>query len=202
MKISKSKLAAASFGAALTSLYSAPELNADIIDINFSPSALDIFAGTYQTNSVPALINFSNVTFGSYPIIGGNAGVAVFNDSFGVLINNDIGGVSQLALVEPGDFFSNGTTNAVSFGSSETGIRYIGFVAGGSVGFFSIDLGTTNDDALEFTGGQFLVVPEGTAAPVPFGITVGVAVPEPSGTGLAALALGAIGLRRRRNAAA
>ena len=191
-------LAAASFGAALTSLYSAPELNAGIIDIQFSPDTLDIFAGTYQTNGAPAIIDFPNVTFGSYPVIGGNAGVGAFNDSFGVFINND--GVSQLALVEAGDFFTNGTAPYLSFASSETGVRYIGFVAGGSVGWFSVDLGTTNDDALEFTGGQFLVIPAGTPFPDPFGITVG--VPEPSSAGLTALALGAIGLRRRRKAAA
>ena len=68
-------------------------------------------------------------------------------------------------------------------------------MAGGSVGWFSIDLGDAPEDGSElvFTGGEFLV---GGGD----GITVG--VPEPSSAGLAALALGAIGLRRRRNAAA
>ena len=79
------------------------------------------------------------------------------------------------------------------FGTSETGIRYIGFVAGGAVGWFSIDLGTSPTDELVFTGGRFN---EGIAG----GIIVG--VPEPSSTGLAALAMGAVGLRRRRKAAA
>ena len=87
----------------------------------------------------------------------------------------------------------------LSFNATETGIRYIGFVAGGSVGWFSVDLGASGDE-LVFTGGQFL---EGGAAPgEPVGITVGTAVPEPSSTGLAALALGLTGLRRRRKAAA
>jgi len=38
MKITKTKLAAASFGAALTSMYSAPELSAQVVDLSFTPS--------------------------------------------------------------------------------------------------------------------------------------------------------------------
>ena len=181
MKITKTKFAAATFGAALTSLYSAPELNAQLIDINFSPDTLEIYGGTYQVNSSPALINFTNVNFGSYPLLGipNGAGVGAFNDSLGVLINNATGGFSQFALVEPGDFFTTGTTRAIEFDASETGIRYIGFVAGGSVGWFSIDLGDTPNDGsdLVFTGGQFLQ--GGTPPGEPFGITVGGAAPDP-----------------------
>ena len=89
MKITKTKFAAATFGAALTSLYSAPELNAQLIELNFSPGSLEIYGGTYQVNSSPALINFTNVNFGSYPLYGipNGAGVGAFNDSFGVAIN-------------------------------------------------------------------------------------------------------------------
>ena len=108
------------------------------------------------------------------------------------------GGIAGLALAEAGDFFTAGTEDGLNFAETETGIRYIGFVAGGSVGWFSIDLGDTPGDGsdLVFTGGQFL---EGGGP----GITVGAsAVPEPSSAGFAALALGAIGLRRRRKAAA
>ena len=40
MKITKTKYAAASFGAAMTSLYAAPELNAQLVDLSFSPNTV------------------------------------------------------------------------------------------------------------------------------------------------------------------
>ena len=204
MKITKTKFAAATFGAALTSLYSAPELNAQIIGINFTPDTVPFSQGP-ATAATISPVEFTNVVSGTYNIPGvANAAVGVFNDgTYGAAILRDFftgfnGGISQLALVQRSDFFTTGTTiDPISFTPTETGIRYIGFVAGGSVGWFSIDLGDTPEDGsdLVFTGGQFLV----GGGP---GITVGSAVPEPSSAGLAALALGAIGLRRRRKAAA
>ena len=200
MKITKSKLAAATFGTALTSLYSAPELNGQIIGINFAPDTV-AFSGGPASAATITPIEFTNVVSGSYDIPGvDNAAVGVFNNStYGVSILTNFfgfdGGIEGLAVAQPGDFFTGGAENTLGFGESETGIRYIGFVAGGSVGWFSVDLGDTPNDGsdLVFTGGQFLV----GGGP---GITVG--VPEPSSAGLAALALGAIGLRRRRKAAA
>ena len=180
--------------------------------------------------------------------------MGAFNDSFGVGIYRTFGtfngGISAFGLANFGDVFTTGTATVLAFAPSETGIRYIGFVAGGAVGWFSIDLGTTDTDELVFTGGQFFV---GGAAPgEPFGIMVG-ATDSPvkgdvnqdgaidffdiqpfidvlsaggdqaeadancdgtvdffdiqpfidilaGGTGLAGLALGATGLRRRRKA--
>ena len=206
MKITKSKLAAATFGTALTTLYSAPELNAQIININFSPGTV-VLSGGPATAASPTPVEFTNVTMGSYAIPGvaNNGAVGVFNNStygvdlFANFFTGFDGGFEGLAVVQPGDFFNGaGTTYGLNFDESETGIRYIGFLAGGSVGWFSVDLGDAPEDGSElvFTGGQFL---EGGGP----GITVGAsAVPEPSSAGLAALALGAIGLRRRRKAAA
>ncbi len=196
MKINKTKLAAASFGAALTSLYTAPELNAQI-NIVFSPNTVDFFDGPYSQNTITP-IELLNVTSGSYDIPGvDNAAVGVFNDSLGAaLVNNSgtfNGGISQFGLADFGDTFTTGSTGFLSFATSETGIRYIGFVAGGAVGWFSIDLGTTGTDELVFLRGRFNQGGGGS-------IIVG--VPEPSGAGLAALAMGAVGLRRRRKAAA
>ena len=201
MKITKSKLAAATFGAALTTLYSAPELNAQIININFAPDTV-AFSGGPASAAAITPIDFTNVVSGSYGIPGVNGAVGVFNnDTYGVSIFANFftgfdGGIVGLAEVQPGDFFNgDGTAYGLNFDRAETGIRYIGFLAGGSVGWFSVDLGDAPLDGsdLVFTGGQFLV----GGGP---GITVG--VPEPSSAGLAALALGAIGLRRRRKAAA
>ena len=198
MKINKTKLAAASFGAALTSFYAAPELNAQI-NIVFDPNRLDFFEGNYSQNTITP-IELLNVTSGSYDIPGvDNAAVGAFNDSYGVGIFNAFGtfngGISQFGLANFGDLFTTGTSPSLSFGTSETGIRYIGFVAGGAVGWFSIDLGTAPDDELLFLRGRF-----DQGGNLPNGIIVG--VPEPSGAGLAALAMGAVGLRRRRKAAA
>ena len=184
MKITRTKFAAATFGAALTSLYSAPELNAQIIDINFDPGAAPFFAGPGTAASNPLnAIEFTNVVSGSYNIPGvANAAVGVFNDGdYGVGIFNAFanlgfnGGISGMAVAQPGDFFTSGASDLVEFEATETGIRYIGFVAGGSVGWFSIDLGDAPNDGSDvvFTGGQFLVIPEGTEPPEPFGIMVG-----------------------------
>ena len=148
MKINKTKFAAATFGAALTSLYAAPELNAQI-DIVFDPGSVDFFTQPYSQNTVINPVQFLNVTSGSYNIPGvDNAAVGVFNDSYGVAIfnnfpdfgNNFNGGISQFGLVEAGDVFSTGSVQSIAFDASETGIRYIGFVAGGAVGWFSICL--------------------------------------------------------------
>ena len=196
MKINKTKLAAASFGAALTSLYAAPELNAQI-NIVFDPDTLAFDTGP-ATAAVLTPIQFTNVTSGSYEIPGvDNAAVGAFNDSYGVAFVNARGtfngGISEFGLANFGDIFTTGSTEYLSFLSSETGIRYIGFVAGGAVGWFSIDLGTAPDDELVFLRGRFN---QGG------GESIVVGVPEPSGLGLAALALGAAGIRRRRKAAA
>ena len=165
MKITKSKLAAATFGAALTSLYSAPELNAQIINSNFSPDTVAFSGGPASAASITP-IDFTNVTFGTYAIPGVNGAVGVFNNStYGVDIFANFftgfdGGLVGLAEVQPGDFFTgDGTTYGLNFLETQTGIRYIGFLAGGSVGWFSVDLGDTPNDGsdLVFTGGQFLV---------------------------------------------
>ena len=207
MKITKTKFAAATFGAALTSLYSAPELNAQIININFAPDTVAFSGGPASAASITP-IDFTNVVSGTYNIPGvANAAVGVFNNStYGVSIlanffNIFDGGIVALDVAQPGDFFTTATAGNLSFTASETGVRYIGFVAGGSVGWFSVDLGDTPNDGsdLLFTGGQFLV---GEGLGITVGVSETVGVPEPSSAGLAALALGAIGLRRRRKAAA
>ena len=86
MKITKTKFAAATFGAALTSLYSAPELNGQIIGINFAPDTVAFSGGPASAASITP-IDFTNVVSGSYDIPGVNGAVGVFNnDTYGVSI--------------------------------------------------------------------------------------------------------------------
>ena len=204
MKITKTKLAAATFGAAMTSLYSAPELNAQV-NIEFDVNTIDFFTLPGSQN-LATPVQFLNVTSGSYAIPGvDNAAIALFNDNpygvgaFANFFTGFDGGIEGLAVVNAGDFFTGATTGYnVTFDQNETGIRYIGFLAGGGVGWFSLDLGTSPTDELLIVAGAFN---QGVALP---GITVGesVAVPEPASVGLGLLGMGLVGLRRRRKAAA
>jgi len=165
MKVTKSKLVAASFGAALTSLYSAPELNADIIDINFDQGTVAFSSGN-ASSALVTPIEFTNIVTGSYSLGGANAAVGVFNNgTFGVALEREIGdfdgGIGSLALLNAGDFFTgsenNGTNlvNRLEFGTAVTGVQYVGFVFRGSIGWFGVDLGDPGD-AIQFTGGQFI----------------------------------------------
>ena len=192
MKITKTKLAAASFGAALTSMYSASELSAQVVDLTFTPSTVP-----YGSNN--ALI--ASVVFG----IPTSDGVSSVNFIF---INNFLGravlgppSAASFATVDPGDVFSGFvpadqtfTSNFFSFGlGTVTGIETYGFVLSGQAGFFRVDFGqpggpvTFLDGQLDTSGSSSITIPE-----------VPTAVPEPWSVGLTALALGAVGLRLRR----
>lgn len=179
---SKRKIAsaAATFGAALTTLYAAPELQADIVDLTFTPGALGTSFGGPQT-----------VTINS---VGGDL-VGVFsqwNDSIGKTLNpgalTSVGTVAFSQSLAAGTFVGAG--GPIFFGESSTGTAYVGFRSGGNVGWFSLNLGGFLGD-ITFLEGEFGADGET--------VTVGGTIPEPtSGTALAALALGAIGVRRNR----
>ena len=184
MLVSKKKMVvtAASFGAAMTSLYAAPELNASIVTLTFSP-------GSIGTGFIfPVAIDQ----------LGTAAAFSQWNDTLGKTLSA-APNIQSLTLVALSQVLSTATfsgTNAVGFSAGSTGTVYIGFKDNfGNLGWFSLNLGGTGGNIVYLTGewgnaGESLTV-GGTAA-----------IPEPgTATGLALLALGASGLRRRRQTA-
>ena len=173
--------AAATFGAALTSLYAAPELQAEITDLTFGPSTVA------PTGAVAAQVTLSSVNgivgaFFHYNAASGKGG-------FGA------GALEVLTGTFGQELFGSTFTGegSANFAADSTGLVYVGFRTGAAptdnVGWFSIQLGGLGGDDV-FTAGQFGSGGES--------VTIGTAVPEPAGGALAALALGAIGLRRKR----
>ena len=201
MKITKTKIAAASFGAALTSMYSAPELSAQVVDLTFTPSIVPYdlivpFTAPTVVFGIPTSNGVSDITFG------------FFNDSIGRTFTGPLGATS-FAAVDPGDVFSGfvpadggGQTFTSTFflpdlvilANGLTGIETFGFVLSGDAGFFRVDLGQPGGP-VTFLDGQLAIGSSSITIP-----EVPTAVPEPSSVGLTALALGAVGLRRRRKA--
>ena len=204
MKITKTKLAAASFGAALTSMYSAPELCADVVDLSFTPSIVPFLT---QSDSPEAVVVSGISSNGANPI-----NVAISNRSFAGLRQRTfvVGptsfgsgyGIANVASVDPGDVFSNGFvsdkrifySSGIFIGASVTGIETFGFLSSGQAGFFRVDFGQ-EAGPITLLDGQFNI--GGSSITIP---AVPTSVPEPSSVGLTALALGAVGLRRRRKA--
>ena len=170
MKISKSKLAAASFGAALTSLYAAPELCAqeDTIDstaeLSFDPGVVPFFSGggeydygvNIAVNGIPDTNGFPD----NLVVNVGNNGDSDYG--FGVgntyLGSRFPGGANSFFELSPGDVFDGRSGDGVGSllnigGVGATGVQTIGFVTGlGQVGYFRVDLGLGNGPALFLDG--------------------------------------------------
>lgn len=174
MKLTKTKVAAASFGAALSSLYAAPELNADVVDLTFTPGSVGWSVGSAVAVSIDQV----------------GAAFTQWNDSIGKTVA--AGALSSIAVVSFSQSLSagtfSGTSGAIGFAGSATGSAFFGFRSGGNVGWFSLDFGGLGG-AVSYTGGQY-----GNAGE---SVHVG-GIPEPTSLGIAALAMGAAGLRRRR----
>ena len=170
MKISKSKLAAASFGAALTSLYAAPELCAqeDTIDstaeLSFDPGVVPFFSGggeyDYGVNIAVNGIPDTNGLPDNLVVNVGNNGDPDYG--FGVantyLSSRFRGGADSFFALSPGDVFDGRSGDGVGSllnigGVGATGVQTIGFVTGlGQVGYFRVDLGLGNGPALFLDG--------------------------------------------------
>ena len=177
--------AAATFGAALTSLYAAPELRADITEISFSPNTVPF---NNDPNADVSQVDFSSVggaiaAFFKYNTVGGKA------------LIGDAG--LEFAFGNFGDEVRGSTfvgASSLEIGAASDGLRFIGFRTDedptANVGWFSVDLGGTGG-ADNFIEGEYGSMGED--------VTIGgTAVPEPASGAIAMLALGAFGLRRNR----
>lgn len=172
--------AAATFGAALTTLYAAPELQADVVDLTFTPGSIGTDFTTPQAVGVGTTGGGSVGTFFQW------------NDSIGkTLIGSGIGSVGIVQYSQTLNVSTFFGASAIPFTASSAGTQYVGFrTFAGNVGWFSVDLGGFLGN-ITYIDGEY-----GSAGE---SVHVGGTVPEPtSGVALAALALGAIGVRRNR----
>ena len=177
------KVSAAGFSAALAANFDASDLSAAIVSIDFNPPTV-----AWDTNIPVALSTFGGVI----------AKFRQYNDQ----TDKDLHGSFSSSLmanwksVNAGDVLAGNTfgggTSIQQFASNANSIVYQGFINNGNVGWFKIDLGGWNESIVYITGqfgndGESLTVGGG-----------GGTVPEPGHVGLSLLALGAVGLRRRR----
>ena len=189
--VGKKIKATAGFGAAMATVYTAPELSADIVGLTLTPGALSYSSSSSSSSSSGGRSRIAMNTTG-----GEVGGFSAWNNSGGKTFAS-ISSLASWATANAGDVLNKanflGSSDAFDNATSATGTVYVGFKANdGNVGWFSASLGGGGGD-VTFNGGQF-----GNAGE---SVTVGAtAVPEPSAFGLSLLALGAVGLRRRRAA--
>lgn len=197
---------AAGFGAAMCSNYALPELQAGIYGLDFTPGSV-AYTGSNST-SEKVIVKASSISLFSFFQLNDSASDGQVMASPGTsLVKWGFvdSGFSFTALTASN--FAQGTNAGLDPGprsNSSSGVRekFVAFEVGSGVGWFQVqfDNGTgpvEYDSGAKSTfadGGEQLTV--GT-----FGATGGGgsgAVPEPAHVSLTLLALGAVGLRRRR----
>ena len=182
----------AGFGAAAAALYAAPEVQADVVNLRFPPSSSPwTSASTLRSISVQST--------------GGAAvgGFSQWNDSVGKSFSFNLGFASW-AIAAAGEVINtsnfSGTSSGFYFTTGATGTIYIAFRAtasnGGGVGWFGASLGGSQGDIVYNAGNGGQYGTEGESLVVGASNDPGPVVPGLGG--LAALAVGASGLRGRR----
>ena len=160
------------FSAALASMLVAPELQADVVSLTFSPA-------TNVYSVAGAAIVFM-------PEVG--ASFLQFNDFVGrSMFAYHLGSITQVQrsqTLSPSTF--TGSTS-ITFGLNSSGTKYVGFRFGSNVGWFSFSTAGFGTD-IHYLEGRYG--------------TTGESVHVPSPGALALLALGAVGFRRKRERAA
>ena len=187
--VNKRKIAtvAVTFGAAMTSMYAAPELQADVLDITWN-------GGNATATNPFVLGSGSQIPFNIDQVAGSMIDFAQWNDTFGgsgrtLNVGSGIASATVVALGQSlgtADFIG---TSVLGAGSQfdGTGSAFIGFRSqAGNVGWFRLDYSVQGP--IVYSDGQY-----GSA-----GESVVVGVPEPSSTLAAIAAIGAISVRRKR----
>ncbi len=184
------KVSAAGFSAALAANFDASDLSAAIVSIDFSPNSV-AWISSSSLRSVSMRSNNS----------AANA-IAAFNqwnDSVGKTLDFRLSSnMKSWRKASNGEVINTSTfvgdANDWSNSTAATGVVYQAFMSlTGNVGWFAWDLGGFQG-AVTFGPGQYGNAGES----VKVGTGGGGTVPEPGHVGLSLLALGAVGLRRRR----
>ena len=192
------KKAAVGFGAAAASIYAAPELSASIVNLDFNP-------GSAAWTSASSLRAISIQSAGGGSDVGG---FSQWNDSIGKSFSFN-GNFASWAVAAAGEVLNTsnfaGTSSGFYFTTGATGTIYIGFRAtatnGGGVGWFGAKLGGAQGDIIYNAGNGGQYGTQGESVVVGQGSGPG-EVPElGSAYGVGLLAMGAIGIRRRRREA-
>jgi hypothetical protein len=199
------KAAVTTFGAALTSLNIAPQLEAAIVDLsgNFDPTSVS----TSTSDAIDFIPDLAGPDFFQYnDFTSSSTSTSTTRNGTNTFTNTNTIGKRLLAfypanivgvnLKSANEIISAGSsfTATLNFSSSASGTVTIGFkTAGNNVGWWQMDLGGYEGEVV------FLAAAWNNAGgPILAGT---LSVPEPTSAalaGLAALALGASGVRRLR----
>lgn len=173
---------ATTFGAAMATMAVAPNLQADIVDLSFTPGSV-----AQQSQSVSVSVDIVGLG-------GSSADFRQWNDNLGNTMRfGSTNGGGQLTSWNFGSYSQslNASTFSGAAGNlnpgASTGTIYITFRSGGGVGWFSMNLNSDGAGTVQYMEGQWGSDGES--------LHVG-SVPAPAGFAL--LALGAAGVRRNR----